>query len=326
MMEVLYWNIYNRRPPLELALRDNYNIIAIQEPSREGRLYCPRAGNYHAVYNGGRAALYINKRYAIDSWESRAEKDWYSITLKGSSGNEGDLIVYSVYSPGLETEGANWASPIYEFLREAPPQGQRVLVGDFNLYHPLWDRKGRTIRGSEDLLELAERWHLELITLWGEVTWSQHGKESLILDHAWASRDLDVRYKGDPGYTGSDHTAQVIRITRGAPATHRQAAPEGWCWKKMDRGVVNESARHLRITIDLGSPEALDRAVDSLIEQLQEIANRSTPKRKPITGCTIEWWDKQVSKAVAEVRRACRRYAAERSDRTWDALKEAEKI
>ena len=56
----------------------------------------------------------------------------------------------------------------------------------------------------------------------------------------------------------------------------------------MDQGMVNKSARHLRITIDLGSPEALDRAVDSLIEQLQEIANRSTLKRKPIIGHTIE--------------------------------------
>ena len=94
----------------------------------------------------------------------------------------------------------------------------------------------------------------------------------------------------------------------------------------MDRGVVNKSARYLRIIIDLGSLEALDRAVDSLIEQLQEIANRSILKRKPITGCIIEWWDKQVSKAVAEARRAYRRYTAERSDWTWDALKEAEKI
>ena len=134
-----------------------------------------------------------------------------------------------------------------------------------------------------------------------------------------------MRYEGDPGYTGSDHTAQVIRVTRRAPATHRQAAPEGWCWKKMDRGVVKEDAKHLRITTDLGSPEALDRAVDTLIEQLQEIANRSTLKQKPITGRTIEWWDKGVSKAVKEARRACRRYAAERSGRTWDALKEAEK-
>ena len=134
-----------------------------------------------------------------------------------------------------------------------------------------------------------------------------------------------MRYKGDLGYTGSNHAIQVIQITHRAPATHRQAASEGWCWKKMDRGVVNKSARHLRITIDLGSPEALDRAVNSLIEQLQEIANRSTPKRKPITGCIIEWWDKQVSKVVAEARRARRRYTAERSDRTWDALKEAEK-
>ena len=81
----------------------------------------------------------------------------------------------------------------------------------------------------------------------------------------------------------------------------------------MDRGVVKEGAKHLRITTDLESPEALDRAVDTLIEQLQEIANRSTPKRKPIAGRIIEWWDEQVSKAVKEAQRAHRRYTAERS-------------
>ena len=141
MMEILYWNTHNSRPPLELALRDNYDIIAIQEPCRNGRLYCPRLGSYHAVYNGGRAALYINKRYAVDSWESRAEKDWCSVTLKGHNEGEGDLTIYSVYSPGPETEGADWASPIHKFLGGAPPQGQRVLVGDFNLHHPLWTEK-----------------------------------------------------------------------------------------------------------------------------------------------------------------------------------------
>ena len=62
--------------------------------------------------------------------------------------------------------------------------------------------------------------------------------------------------------------AQVIRITRGAPATYQRAAPEGWCWKKIDRGMVKEGARHLRITTNLGSPEALNRAIDTLIEQL----------------------------------------------------------
>ena len=76
--------------------------------------------------------------------------------------------------------------------------------------------------------------------------------------------------------------------------------------------MVKEGAKHLKTTIDLRSPEALDRAIDTLIEQLQEIVNRSISKRKPIAGCIIEWWDKYVSKAVKEVQRAYRRYTAER--------------
>ena len=46
---------------MELALRGDYNVIAIQEPTRSKRIYCLGTCNYHVVYGGGRAAIYINK-------------------------------------------------------------------------------------------------------------------------------------------------------------------------------------------------------------------------------------------------------------------------
>jgi hypothetical protein len=99
MVVILYWNTRNGTPAMEIALQDDYDIIAVQEPGRVNKsVYCPRAGNYHAVYGGGRAAILINKRYAIDSWTSQAQEDWCSITLKGASIEE-DLTIYSVYSP-----------------------------------------------------------------------------------------------------------------------------------------------------------------------------------------------------------------------------------
>ena len=78
--------------------------------------------------------------------------------------------------------------------------------------------------------------------------------------------------------------AQVIRIIGRAPATSRQATPEGWSWQKMDHEIIKEGAKQLRITIGLSSLEALDRAVDNLIRQLQEIANKLIPRKRLTTG------------------------------------------
>ena len=78
--------------------------------------------------------------------------------------------------------------------------------------------------------------------------------------------------------------AQVIRIIGRALATSRQATLEGWSWQKIDRGIIKEGAKQLRIIIGLSSLEALDRAVDDLIRQLQEIANKLIPRKRLTTG------------------------------------------
>jgi hypothetical protein len=93
MVVVLYWNAHNSRPPMEIAFRDDYDIIAIQEPGLvNNRIYCPRGGNYHGIYDGGRAAIFVNKRHAINSWTSQAQKDWCSVTFKGANIRE-DLTI-----------------------------------------------------------------------------------------------------------------------------------------------------------------------------------------------------------------------------------------
>ena len=57
----------------------------------------------------------------------------------------------------------------------------------------------------------------------------------------------------------------------------------------MDRRIIKEGAKQLRITTGLSSLEALDRAVDNLIRQLQEIANKSIPRKRLTTGRSAVW-------------------------------------
>lgn len=51
-----------------------YDLLAIQEPwiNRETRsIYCPRSSKYHLVFRlGGKAAIYISKRFEIGQWDS----------------------------------------------------------------------------------------------------------------------------------------------------------------------------------------------------------------------------------------------------------------
>ena len=71
----------------QAVLRMDYDVIAVQEMPRDatrGMVYCPRMSNYYLVVEddrGSRAALYVNKRYALGDWTSETGRDWCSMTF-----------------------------------------------------------------------------------------------------------------------------------------------------------------------------------------------------------------------------------------------------
>ena len=325
ILSIVYWNVGKNQDaaPIALGDRSEYDVIAIQEPARStgtGRLYCPANGKYHLIYGGdGQAALYIHKRHGIAGWSQATGKNWSSVTFK--TGPE-LLTIWSIYSP---CEGSEWQSPL-ETLPERPPEGRHLLVGDMNLHHPLWDREGRTSPHAEVLLSLAHRWNLALATPWGEPTRRRNTEyredRDGTIDLAWYTELLQARYEGGLNYAGSDHTAQLVRIKS---RQHQQtpSAPPGWSWTKMDKDLVTAEAKTLKISLPLSSPEALDGAADQLIQQLQRIADVSTPQRKTSYGQGEPWWNKEVEDAVAEASTAHRSYCTVASQYTWTRLHKA---
>src|SRR5438045_9665291 len=171
------------------------------------------------------------------------------------------------------------------------PSRRDVLVGDFNLHHPLWDAHERYQPQAEALLALAQCWSLSLATPKGEVTRERFGFRDSTIDHAWVSAGLEYEYWGrEEEVQGSDHYAQVVTVKDPELRQKEQAAPIGWSWSKMDWKKVEDNAVHIQPVGLLQSPEGLDKAIAQLTEQLSYIADDSTPRRKPPTyGKQADW-------------------------------------
>jgi hypothetical protein len=56
------------------------------------------------------------------------------------------------------------------------------------------------------------RWNMELYTFFGEIIKRKHGQRIFIIDLAWATIRLLIRYYGNIGFKKSDHKAQFISI------------------------------------------------------------------------------------------------------------------
>src|SRR5208337_1578807 len=319
-LSIAFWNVTGNRINTEQALRDSgeFDIVAVQEPeiNRSTKsVYCN--DRYYRVYDSGRTALYIHRRHSIAAWTQKAGTDWCYITFR-----EGDevLTVWSIYSE--QYTGGNWRSPIPELVTLSIP-GRYVLVGDFNLHHPAWDKEERTSAKADELLALVQRWRLELTIPWGTVTRFRHDHRDSTIDLAWATDGLNITYKGDLGYAGSDHLAQLIIVEDSTIPQNPVQAPPGWSWTLIDRNAAAAAAAHLTIPNDLSTPDTLDQAVDILISQLQGIADYTTPKRKIRYSKAARWWTKTVQDILTDTKRAQKTFRRSLSAYTYEALQGA---
>jgi hypothetical protein len=61
-----------------------YDILAMQKVAVDkgtGRAYCPALSRYTMVYNSGRTAIYVHKRYNIKILKAAKGDNWARITI-----------------------------------------------------------------------------------------------------------------------------------------------------------------------------------------------------------------------------------------------------
>lgn len=198
--------------PLFRDLRiTQYDVIAIQEPWRnpENRTtHHPLTGFFHLFYStrqpDTRTCFYINTKIGRGDW-TVADHSPDLCTLKLTYGTQKlrrRIHIHNVYHQPLDNltstfEGLQTAlqaqEPDYQDI-------QHLVVGNFNLHHPLWSgvepeetesktRWGNRI-GCESLLELVDEHELQLLTRPGTATYIRGTTTPSTLDLTFCSPGL----------------------------------------------------------------------------------------------------------------------------------------
>src|SRR5215475_13398691 len=148
-LTLLQYNVNKSRDKVLIGLLEDrqiarFDILAIQEPWRnrvnnEG--YNPRNSPFYlieTISEKTRTAIYVNKRIPR-SQISEIYKDTDLISLKMSTKKE-DIYIHNLYIEPT-THSIKDIPPILYTLRKLllENKGGHIILGDFNLHHPLWN-------------------------------------------------------------------------------------------------------------------------------------------------------------------------------------------
>lgn len=297
-------------------------ILAIQEPqtwdfddgtgSEMIRVYSQALGGRHHVLmkptpnSAGeagrpRVCTYVSKKIDAQTWSIKYHsRDYSTLSLRTAIGV---IHVHNVYVIGKEfgedaakrAANAAAARKTLRILRQQLEGHRRdlhVVVGDFNLHHPLWSKAQQASSGdeeAEDLICWMADNNLQLLTKRGMPT---HESGNTI-DLSWASGPLAERcercqYQQDLIFGGDHYPIAVDFDVRWDPAPaveRRQWKEADWdAWaaalKSLNQQWLTSPTTPLAYLADTTDPADLDAAVDCLIQTFLAAAEHTVPLKK----------------------------------------------
>ena len=334
-LRILQYNVQKSRDVVLASLFQKrgvlkYDILAIQEPWRNPFIdtsYHPLKEHFQLTYLADAAArvcFYINKRINRSTWDvSYISKDIISLTIRnGQNGNT--IHVVNVYNE----VGTDTLSTLSDVLATADAQNT-VVLGDFNLHHPLWStihRRAGVGHSAQGLLTIIEDFQLQLLTELGTPTHRWNGGESTI-DLTFATEDLASRIaycKIEPKLDcDSDHLPISVAIDWSwqiAPPTRKRS------WIKTDEDILRQTVKeHLPPacnTTGLDDEEAIDGFVTQIIKALEAGIDASTPWANP-SPRSIAGFDQECKDICAEAQQLRRRWQRTRLEDDYEAYRQA---
>ena len=205
-----------------------------------------------------------------------------------------------------------------------------LVLGDFNLHHPLWSTTHRNVNSgmaaAQPLLTIIEDFHLQLLTVPGTPTHRWSGGESTI-DLTFASEDVASRTiycKVDTSLDcDSDHLPIAVAIDWSwQPATPSRKR----LWAKTNlsllRQIVQDRLVRVPDATELQDKDHIDEFVRSIINALKAGIDASTPWSKP-SPRSISGFDRKCNDICREVQQLRRRWQQTRLDDDYEVYREA---
>jgi exonuclease III len=335
-LRILQYNVQKSKDKVMLPLidgpHDPYDVIAIQEPWLNPYMsttYCPRSSLYHLVFCGTgrtRACLYVSKAIPISKWKAGAEQDYCWVRIETDIGL---ITVHCVYSEiPASHRTTEWDTPILQVLEAVQDGEQHVVVGDFNLHHPLWGgpRVQQAHAGAEPLLRSIESGELELLLQPGTITREKHGNEPSTLDLSLCTPGLAARVarcKVTDAHGGSDHRPIETEFIIGNPV-YKDPKPT-MDFRKMDTEAVEDGAKWLQVLTseEQATSQGIDQYVDYLVGFVQDLIHKTVPTRKGASLHSKSWWTQEAEDLVQAEQRAHREWTRRHSSQAWEDLERA---
>jgi hypothetical protein len=146
-LKVLQYNVQKSKdkvmaPLLADKAITSYDILALQEPWHnpyKNATYCPSSAAFYAAYNDQerRSCFLINKSLNISLWDvDYSGPDVCSLRLQLS---DITLWIHNFYNqPPGSYSTTDYPSSLTLLPSLLAREGEHLVLGDFNLHHPLW--------------------------------------------------------------------------------------------------------------------------------------------------------------------------------------------
>jgi len=334
-LRILQYNVQKSRDVVMASLFQDskildYDILAIQEPWRNSFIatsYHPLKEHFQLTYLDNtetRVCFYIHKRIDPSTWSvSYVSKD--IISLKLTNRHSKDVYIFNVYNEVT----TDTLSTLAEALGTLDSRGETLLLGDFNLHHPVWSaihRRAGAGPSAQPLLAIIEDFQLQLLTVPGTPTHRWKDGESTI-DLAFASEDVASRLihcKIDSSLDyDSDHLPIAVAIDwRWQPATPTRKRM--WAKTKIPvlRQTVEERLSRLNDGTELRNSESIDRFASSIVEALDAGVEASTPWSNP-SPRSVAGFNQECKDMCREVQQLRRQWQRTRRDDDYEAYQQA---
>ena len=269
-----------------------YDIIAIQEPWRnkfQAATYHPVKDRFNLVYNtkeGARVCLFINCSLRGTWSYTHHTPDLDTLHLKIlDEEHERTIHIHNIYNPINQATGESLSTlPNLRRALEANRSEEHIVLGDFNLHHPMWagTQARRTSDKAGDLLELIADHHLELLLPIGTKTRQERGEPSTI-DLVFGTRllsecVLSCGLAGSDLDHDSDHLpiTTLLSVTTKTPTERKRRV-----WHQLrEKDLIEEARRNLRGDGTLGCTRDIEEQVNRIVQVIGTAITNNCPESR----------------------------------------------
>ena len=327
-IQILQYNLNRNQTTTESVLNhpdaQAFTVLALQEPCHSDYTNLPPIHQSWTLIqspdnppHAPRSAIYLNKALTRSSAYRQIPIPIHDITaVELTTENTAvPMVIINIYNPRDQENVTSLGQYLRRHLRPERTR-QLIILGDFNLHHPLWNPVSyvRHDELSDELLELMLDYGLRPLLPAGTITYPHGGTT---IDLVWGNQEVEdtlmkCQVSGDNDH-GSDHypIETVLNLSPQIQTNMRQR----YNWAKTDWSELGSRLKeYLPETIEpnQATPDQLDKYAEDLTAAYQRAIDDTTPRKK-ICPFSKRWWNENLTRLCREAKRCRKRFQSTRN-------------